>query len=297
MTRRAKAFTLVELLVVIGIIALLISILLPTLSRANEAARRTQCLSNIRELGNALRIYASENKDECPIGGIAANPGDVTHDPGENPDMQYSFTYTVYWRGSSGEGIAGLGLLAYSGLLRNPKAFYCGSESDEFWMFNTPSNPWPFVGKGDLQWVGGPGASTNCRLGFNSRPAAAYFPVHPDPQRIKRKHIPIQTDPPYRLEFPKFSRLKNRAILADLIAYPNAIKRRHQKGINVLYANGSAQWVELGVFDDADHLAPRYKWKLIPANVFPQAAGIVRVLPPAGRSRRRTRRDGCVEPA
>ena len=66
--RRRKAFTLVELLVVIGIIALLISILLPTLSRARESAKKTACLSNARELGNSFRLYAAQYKDVMPIG-------------------------------------------------------------------------------------------------------------------------------------------------------------------------------------------------------------------------------------
>lgn len=59
-TRSARAFTLVELLVVIAIISLLISILLPTLSRAQNSARLVVCASNLRQVGIGLRAYASE---------------------------------------------------------------------------------------------------------------------------------------------------------------------------------------------------------------------------------------------
>jgi prepilin-type N-terminal cleavage/methylation domain-containing protein/prepilin-type processing-associated H-X9-DG protein len=67
-SRRRQAFTLVELLVVIGIIALLISMLLPALNRARESAKTVQCASNMRQIGIACRMYAEANKSAVPPG-------------------------------------------------------------------------------------------------------------------------------------------------------------------------------------------------------------------------------------
>jgi prepilin-type N-terminal cleavage/methylation domain-containing protein/prepilin-type processing-associated H-X9-DG protein len=63
---RSAAFTLVELLVVIGIIAVLLAILLPSLSRAREQAKAVQCLSNLRQVGTALTMFTSEHKGFLP---------------------------------------------------------------------------------------------------------------------------------------------------------------------------------------------------------------------------------------
>jgi len=70
MFRRNRGFTLVELLVVIGIIALLISILLPALNRARQQANLLDCQARLHSIGQTLMIYSAENKQLLPWGVI-----------------------------------------------------------------------------------------------------------------------------------------------------------------------------------------------------------------------------------
>ncbi len=250
MTRRtpaAKAFTLVELLVVIGIIALLIGILLPTLNKAREAGQRTVCLSSMRELGNAYRIYAAQNKDQIPIGYMD----------------EHQFSYFVNWRNGNGTKLSMMGLLAVQKLTPNPKVFYCPTLIDDpAWGYNTQSNRWPNF----QDWPNDPlfvpplpSGPQHTRITYNQRPVACW-PSATKPTSDRNDYrwwVPYQSsdwDEPNeghprhsvaKFGFPKMSKLKNKAIVTDLIIDRSYVLRMHKNGINILYAHGGATWYDM----------------------------------------------------
>ena len=211
---RRSGFTLVELLVVIGIIALLMSILLPTLGRVREQAKATQCMSNLRSFGQVLHIYAANWNGRAPIGyANGKHAGYMIHQSGAFRVMGVLSEQRLFDAGIQG--------------------FYCPSKEDPRWQYNTPENPWP------------PPVPSNllCRLGMTLRPAVNFgngMAPTTDPD----------DDPQIRGKFPQLNYFRNKAVAAEMFAEPvnagiafNPTITSHKKLINVYYEDNSCQAV------------------------------------------------------
>jgi prepilin-type N-terminal cleavage/methylation domain-containing protein/prepilin-type processing-associated H-X9-DG protein len=119
---RAPAFTLVELLVVIGIIAILIALLLPALITARANARRTACLSNLHQVGIAIHNYANDFDGRIPYG-PQAPPFFVTNLYPKAGSVTSLLSIRI--GASGGPEMVGLGLMLDSYLKRTPKVLFC----------------------------------------------------------------------------------------------------------------------------------------------------------------------------
>jgi prepilin-type N-terminal cleavage/methylation domain-containing protein len=225
--RSKRAFTLVELLVVIGIIAILFGILLPTLNKSRLAAQRTACLSNMRQLAQAIVMYTNANKG-CYPPSAPSLQATVNHDVWIDPATPRG--PTAY------EGWVMLGNLYIRGFLGplpkdpakdpyGPRAFYCPSAL-------YPAHIYPDA------WNGTPSEK---RIGYMYR-------------------IIGQTNAPYitqavvdDLNKWKVGKPKGtKALSADILGQRGStIQWPHQQpwGLNVAYNDGHAEFRELSKKD------------------------------------------------
>ena len=216
-----RGFTLVELLVVSGIIAVLISLLLPTLARARNSAERAVCLSNMQQMAQALYIYGAQFKGAIPPSEPHSNAG-TTYVVWRSPGTREP-GYIAQW---TAEGWMGPGYLFFTRILKNPKTFYCPSMTVEGFTYHPQEwdNPGSYRFMGYLYrifgQVEGPG------------PIAA------------RKQKAVNDVMKFR-----FGKMKNKALVKDLLMMGWGLgltwPHRQPYGVNVAYSDGHGEFVQL----------------------------------------------------
>ncbi len=131
--RAVRAFTLIEVLVVVAIIALLVAVLFPTLRAAREQSRRVDCGSNLHQIGVALVTYATDHRSQFPTLYRTAS------------------AFTTYYMRSPGVGAVNLGHLSGRRYVNEPKTFYCAGQrtaNSAALTYNGLSNTW----YSDVDW-------------------------------------------------------------------------------------------------------------------------------------------------
>ena len=229
--RIGRGFTLIELLIVIAIIALLLSMLVPSLRRVYELGRRTACKGNLRTLGTAWYGYWTENKYEHP--GINCGIGD------QGLLEYYSQgSYFLYWD----RRLTNAGVLYKQGYLGNPDVFICKTidmGTGRPWFDDTAGAFMPVYGPN----VWPPGQfGTKSRMCYGTRRTHAYD----DPQLASadntgdadKNRILLTKTGVSGIETPSgFS------FMADAFQQPEIAEMSHVPGVNVLFLAGNVDYV------------------------------------------------------
>jgi prepilin-type N-terminal cleavage/methylation domain-containing protein len=226
-----SAFTLIELLVVIAIIAMLVAILLPSLERARESARRAVCGAHLHGLMVGLEAYSFDNKMQPPLTWFDWMKVDEwgVYDPAANGPFE-SLWYMNYFifhvkndptepQSFYGDWV-NFGCLYVSHHLQDIKACYCPSQRNDDYRFQSPTNPWPprleTKFRPDRPWV-----VNHTKASFARRAELSYVPWDRVPHRSF-----VLSD-----------------VLFDGSDDPAVIRTGHGTGINASFRDGHVRFV------------------------------------------------------
>jgi len=241
--RRRPGFTLIELLVVIAIIALLVCILLPSLTAAKNLAKRVVCLSNLHQVGVELHLYASEYDDQAPLGYNYSNKANSCLVWGVNNEK------TVNPYGAWG-CLTNLGWLFGAGLMKSPEVYYCPAETDSRYMFDQrPGGNWSYYNQWPPGRWGASGAVPNGIAYSNSYTRAAYSTRPVQLLRGPASDGNVYNDFMPSGGLPRLADHGNETIVSEILVSTN-IAGRHVAGANAMGCDGGGRWVALEVFQD-----------------------------------------------
>ncbi len=253
--RRTKAFTLIELLVVVAIIALLISILLPSLSRAREMSKRAVGAANLRGIGQAMYIYANDNYEQFPateidpdLAGSNASPGNY-RDPNNNdpvPGNPNAVDASPRATDGTPSTTADLWLLV-QGALATPKQFICPSTSKTPDDFNgkDPAVLYDFAGAGGDQGVkvSAPNLSYGYHFGHDSNVSGDYGGGVSNGTNMDPRFPVMADENPYVFGQDKQALSDDGLSNCGAGESPNGNSLNHQEdGQNILYADSHVKF-------------------------------------------------------
>lgn len=234
--RQAGGFTLVELLVVIGIIAVLISLLMPAVQRARAQAQAVACSSNLRQLVLFCQIYSNDNKGFVPIG-RASNLRWVNYWFVDNSDVPKPSLYMF-------------GSLYGAGLIPDGRVAYCPSQMAPRFQYNNPdpdpaeANLWP---------------PKVFPVGTSEYRTKASYSMRPD-YFVGFDNATI----PYKL--PKVNDFKLKVVMTDLVTHDTSANTGHRNGLNRARIDGSVAWTPFTAKDSAGISIRQHFVALKPSN-------------------------------
>ena len=268
--KRLLSFTLIELLVVIAIIAVLASMLLPSLRRAKEMGRRTSCLSDKRSVVVPIALFADDHDGLIPHmindyhdGNDVMGPPLTTRN-WSNPSGPADYETNLVTFNSWEKNLYPYGVMYVQGYVTDPRVFLCPS-------FNYTS---PNV---NLEWL--QNATIMSRVKSGARWPGSGIAMYMSSSTVHYLSIPDATQ---RSGFKENIRM---SIYADQWRDPNVspilvscynngagetspipvplFKSHDWEGVNAAFYDGSARWISIGTVKGAGYLAPWY-WGAIP---------------------------------
>lgn len=211
----AKAgFSLVEMLVVVGIITIIMGIVLPAVMSARRSARATLCISNLRQLGIFYHLYASANDDLIPLG--------TSHMPPTPWPDYHTANNQLFWVEGAPSAAAGPFLLAGYINPQNARILYCPLEALDHAVWDRNLRAFHEAAQG------GP---VTIPISYAVRPLRRLW-----------THDPASRTVTYPFPMPKLVKLKHYALMAE---HPQVQPYNHRTGhhatINALYADASVR--------------------------------------------------------